>query len=170
MSHPQEHKCSGELVDDGAREYFVCDDADSPRCPSHKATCTDCGKKTRITCYRGEEPLCGACEEEAYGPREREDWRESSGRCTSCKLFYDLICSEDRKDLCYTCAKVCMNRCGPSAPGSKLCYECIDGEPSAAYAQFCDECGKSVVNGRLTCLCPYEEEDLKKMDRQLLRQ
>ena len=30
------HVCSGERVDNGRREYFECDDADSPRCPSYR--------------------------------------------------------------------------------------------------------------------------------------
>jgi hypothetical protein len=153
MSQLQEHVCSGEIVDDGRREYFVCDDDDSPRCPSHKATCTDCKEKKRITCYRGEEPLCEACEEEAYGPREQEDWRESSGRCKSCHFFYHLSASWDRRDICVPCAAAAASAAA-----------------SAAAEQACDECGKSVVNGRLTCLCPYDEDDLKKMDRQLSRQ
>jgi len=33
----------------------------------------------------------------------------------------------------------------------------------------CDECGKAVKNGRLTCLCWADEEDLKKMDIMLSR-
>jgi hypothetical protein len=29
------HHCSGEHIDDGISEYYVCDGNDSPRCPSY---------------------------------------------------------------------------------------------------------------------------------------
>lgn len=35
------HVCSGERVDNGRREYYECDDADSPRCPSHQPVVED---------------------------------------------------------------------------------------------------------------------------------
>jgi hypothetical protein len=33
--------------------------------------------------------------------------------------------------------------------------------------QFCEDCGAPVKNGRMTCLCWADEEDLKRMDRDL---
>jgi len=34
----------------------------------------------------------------------------------------------------------------------------------------CDECGKMSKNGRATCLCPFDKDDLNKMDIMLRRQ
>ena len=33
----------------------------------------------------------------------------------------------------------------------------------------CDDCGKHTKNGRLTCLCPFDQDDINKMDRELRR-
>ena len=33
----------------------------------------------------------------------------------------------------------------------------------------CDECGKHSKNGRATCLCPFDQDDLRKMDVELRR-
>ena len=30
------HRCSGEIVDDGYCEYFLCDERDDPLCPQYK--------------------------------------------------------------------------------------------------------------------------------------
>lgn len=67
--------------------------------------CTGCGdKEARITMHAGDDAhLCAACEENMYGPPEHEDWRERTGRCSSCDYFYDLVSSADRRDLCPTC-------------------------------------------------------------------
>lgn len=72
-----------------------------------KKSCADCGhvpKDGHFPCYRGEEPLCADCEEDFYGPRSPDDWRERTGHCTKCDRFYDLICSSDKKDLCPNCS------------------------------------------------------------------
>ena len=69
-------------------------------------SCTDCGytpEDGHFPCYRGNDPLCAVCEENAYGPPEEEDWRERTGRCSTCDLFYDLRFSTDRRNLCYSC-------------------------------------------------------------------
>ena len=34
----------------------------------------------------------------------------------------------------------------------------------------CDECGKHSKNGRATCLCPFDQDDINKMDLALCRQ
>ena len=34
----------------------------------------------------------------------------------------------------------------------------------------CDECGKHSKNGRATCLCPFDQDDIRKMDVALRRQ
>jgi hypothetical protein len=34
----------------------------------------------------------------------------------------------------------------------------------------CDECGKHSKNGRATCLCPFDKDDIRKMDVALMRQ
>jgi len=34
----------------------------------------------------------------------------------------------------------------------------------------CDECGKMSKNGRATCLCPFDQDDINKMDLALRRQ
>ena len=34
----------------------------------------------------------------------------------------------------------------------------------------CDECGKYSKNGRATCLCPFDQDDIRKMDLALHRQ
>lgn len=102
------HVCSGERVDDGRSEYYVCDGADSPRCPFHKksSTCADCGDIPEdgiFHTFRGDSPLCDPCAEAAYGPPSPVDQRESIGRCAKCDLFYNLISSMDRRDLCNKC-------------------------------------------------------------------
>ena len=77
-----------------------------PRC------CADCGhvpKDGHFPFYRGDDPLCAACEENAYGPPEYEDWRERTGRCGMCDLFYDLRCSSDRRDLCFSCSPASLD-------------------------------------------------------------
>jgi hypothetical protein len=68
--------------------------------------CTDCGEKPEdghFPCFRGDDALCADCEEEFYGPSTPDYWRERTGRCCQCDHFFDLICSSDRRDLCYKC-------------------------------------------------------------------
>ena len=48
------------------------------------------------------------CDEDGHFPSSRceevaDDWREMTGRCMNCDLFYNLICSSDRRDLCRKC-------------------------------------------------------------------
>jgi len=77
-------------------------------CKQATKLCADCGcppKNGGFSCYRGDDPLCADCEEGAYGPPEEVDWRDRSGRCSKCDLFYDLYSSSDRRDLCYSCVK-----------------------------------------------------------------
>ena len=76
--------------------------------PCKQATqlCADCGekpKKGHFSCYRSDDPLCDDCEVKAHGPQSPVDWRECYGRCSKCDLYYTLICSSDRRDLCRWC-------------------------------------------------------------------
>jgi len=126
-----QHHCSGER--EYRPEERLCDKRDDPRCPQHLSSsktaaavepvrapadlprrnsivtprvCADCSRVPedgRFHCYRGNEPLCADCEEAAYGPPSPDYWRERTGRCCQCDHFFDLICSSDRKDLCYKC-------------------------------------------------------------------
>ena len=77
-----EHHCSGES--EYRPEERLCDDRDDPRCPQHRP------RRNSIVSPR------------AYADDE-DDWRERTGRCCQCDYFFDLICSSDRKDLCYKC-------------------------------------------------------------------
>ena len=107
------HHCSGE--NEYRSDERLCEYRDDPRCPQHSArrnsivsprACADCGEKPEddhFPCFRGDEPLCAHCEEEAYGPRSPEERRERTGRCCQCNCSFELICSSDRKDLCYKC-------------------------------------------------------------------
>ena len=75
-------------------------------CQQLTRTCADCGsppKKGHFSCYRGNDPLCHDCDANANGPQSPVDWRESYGRCSKCDLYYALICSSDRRDLCRWC-------------------------------------------------------------------
>jgi len=106
-----EHKCSPIRVDNGHVEYYDCDDADSPSCPQNRKPtkcCADCGcapDDGYFSFYRGNEPLCPDCEKAAYGPPSPDDLRARSGACNKCGYHYMLICSSDRRDLCYSCEK-----------------------------------------------------------------
>lgn len=108
-----------------------------------KKSCTDCGytpEDGHFPCYRGDDPLCSACEENAYGPPEEEDWRERTGRCTRCDLFYDLRCSSDRRDLCYSC------------PPSSLAKARLGSRTSVSYEEDddgseCPGCGCFIRDG-----------------------
>ena len=93
-------------------------------------------------------PLCGHCLDmldEAPKPHWcgkqdceqcQSEYYEQCGGCgTNCNLWDDRYCKA-----CYDVRYVakCTRGCGPTAPGSKRCYECIDGpEPirSPAYAE-----------------------------------
>jgi len=69
----------------------------------HCADCSILPENGFFPFYRGSDPLCADCEEAAYGPPSPVDWRERTGRCSKCDIFYDLISSSDRRDLCYKC-------------------------------------------------------------------
>lgn len=72
--------------------------------PCKQATrrCADCDTRPEggyFPYFRGEDALCADCAE----PDAPEDWRESTGRCTECDYFFELICSSDRRDVCHAC-------------------------------------------------------------------
>ena len=73
-------------------------------------------------------PDCEQCQSEYY---------EQCGGCgTNCNLWDDRYCKS-----CYDVRYVakCTKGCGPTAPGSKRCYECIDGpEPEPDFRTMDD--------------------------------
>ena len=97
--------------------------------------CADCNhvpEDGHFPCYRGDDALCADCEEENYG-NSPQDWRERTGRCTKCDLFFDLICSSDDRTCCRSCAmqppveldEECPGCGGPSRPGANgYCAAC----------------------------------------------
>lgn len=120
---PRFHSCRGQF--DYDLDCYVCDDRDDPLCPFNrsqeacdwywfngqrhrlKKSCADCGyipEDGHFPAYRGHDPLCATCEEKFYGPPSPEDWRERTGNCTKCNLFFDLICSSDDRTCCPPCA------------------------------------------------------------------
>ena len=117
-----------------------------PRC------CADCGhvpKDGHFPYYRGDDPLCAACEENAYGPPEYEDWRERTGRCSNCDLFYDLRCSSDRRDLCYSCVPAADSR-------TSVSYEEDDDDGSECPGCGCNIRGGLAANGY--CVICWQEK------------
>jgi len=108
--------------DDCGKQFSVGLVIDPTRCPScffssknpcqrrnsivSPRACADCDEKPEdghFPFFRGDDPLCADCEEEFYGPPSPEERRERTGRCCQCNYFFELICSSDRKDLCYKC-------------------------------------------------------------------
>jgi len=123
-------------------------DAIPPAAPLR--SCADCGhvpEDGHFPCYRGNDALCADCEENAYGPPEYEDWRERTGRCGTCDLFYDLHCSSDRRDLCY--------RCKPSSLGGLASPKAKAGASSRTSVSYeedddgseCPGCGCNLRGG-----------------------
>jgi hypothetical protein len=108
----QEHKCSGEFVDDGFSEYYVCDYADSPRCPQRcpqnkpsEKYCTDCGVQRKEV-----EPVlncawyCKPC------------WKTRFTQCTDCGTVPKngfFTCYRGEEPLCADCEEAAY---GPPSP------------------------------------------------------
>ena len=98
------HVCSGTRLSEGWPKQLICNESScSIRRP---LCCTDCGytpENDAFRTFRGDYPLCDLCAEAAYGPPSPVDRRERTGRCDKCEFAYDLLCSTDRRDLCYSC-------------------------------------------------------------------
>jgi hypothetical protein len=133
-----------------------------PSLPPPARSCADCGhvpKDGHFPCYRGNEALCADCEENAYGPPEHEDWRERTGRCGTCDLFYDLHSSSDRRDLCYSCSPTSLG--GLASPGAKdgartsMSYE-DDDDGSECPGCGCNIRGGLAANGY--CVICWQEK------------
>lgn len=98
------HVCSGERLCDGWPRLLICDE---PTCSIRRPRCcADCGYTPEdgyFSTFRGSHPLCEPCAEAAYGPPSPSNCREHTGHCARGSHNYDLICSSDRRDLCYEC-------------------------------------------------------------------
>ena len=98
------HVCSGTRLSEGWPKQLICNESScSIRRP---LCCADCGytpENDAFRTFRGNYPLCDLCAEAAYGPPSPVDRRERTGRCDKCEFAYDLLCSTDRRDLCYSC-------------------------------------------------------------------
>lgn len=90
-----EHTCSGELVDDGFSEYYVCDYADSPRCPQTEKHCADCGiKREQLEPVLNCAWYCKPC------------WKIRFERCTDCGFIPKhgfFPCYRGEEPLCANC-------------------------------------------------------------------
>ena len=82
---------------------------------------------------------------------------------------YCSYCSYQDQE--YECPGCGRSRVDPSSNNGYCgaCWHQYYGFQEDPWEEACDECGKLCVEGRLTCLCPYDEEDIRKMDIQLSR-
>ena len=112
----QDHKCSGEFVDDGFSEYYACDYADSPRCPQYtpqQKHCADCGAIREET-----EPellcdwYCKPCWQTRFAPKK------CCSDCGSVSKDGFFPCYRGDDPLCATCEEAWL---GPRSPD---CYSC----------------------------------------------
>jgi hypothetical protein len=87
--------------------------------------------------------------------------KSSTDYCSSCAYSVDDYecpgCGRSRID-----SSVNNGYCG-------ACWHQYYGFQDDPWEEACDECGKPCSNGRLTCLCPYDADDIRKMDIQLSR-
>lgn len=117
-----EMDCSNTVVSSN----MICADcweANLTREPPDYEGCLGCGYySTELADTNG---YCGACWNQRFGCESPVP--HQCGGCETCQLEYYEQC-DDR----YT--PKCTNGCGPPAQGSTLCYTCINGERSAAYA------------------------------------
>jgi hypothetical protein len=136
-----------------------------------KPGCIECGSRT-ITCYRGDDPLCASCEEDAYGSSPSCcNQREMTGKCQECNYFYDMVCSEDSRTLCRPCQNMLReqrrycNRCEgyyhleKGHEERRECYDCDRHQAIMNPENVCEECG---VESWAECDCSkieVEEEE-----------
>ena len=142
--NPASHKCSGRVDYDFG--CYVCDDNDDPRCPSHHLA-----RALHKECATREEILNEIEYLENLFTLDRDDEDHAATRLSIKRLRRKLA------QMCEDCGNQ-LSYCRDS--GQILCPPC------ASRLQYsCDECGEPSNNGRATCLCWADEEDLARMDR-----
>jgi hypothetical protein len=131
-----------------------------PSLPPPARSCADCGhvpEDGHFPCYRGDDAICVNCD--LYADEAPDDWRERTGRCGTCDLFYDLRCSSDRRDLCYSCSPTSLG--GLASPGAKdgartsMSYE-DDDDGSECPGCGCNIRGGLAANGY--CVICWQEK------------
>jgi len=150
--NPTSHKCSGEF--DFYRGIYVCDDNDDPRCPSHHLA-----RSLHTEMMTREDILIEIKYRESMLAWDRGEIDHAAVRFGIERL---------RRQLAQMCED-CGNQLSVVRAGEQtVCHPCAGRRNSIVSPRdrnFCDECGEPSNNGRATCLCWADEEDLARMDR-----
>lgn len=107
-------------------------------------SCADCGHVPEdgfFPCYRGDDAICVNCD--LYADEAPDDWRERTGRCSKCDLFYALRCSSDRRDRCYSCHRPSASLAGHNSPVASAAF----GSHSSVSHEECPGCGNYCRGG-----------------------
>ena len=85
------------------------------------------------------------------------------------KFLYLVGQEESRRNSC-TCTVHSLERQTKVGEDGVVLYDHAFLNATFSKDGPCDECGKHSKNGRATCLCPFDQDDIKKMDLALRRQ
>ena len=85
------------------------------------------------------------------------------------KFLYLVGQEESRRNSC-TCTVHSLERQTKVGEDGVVLYDHAFLNATFSKDGPCDECGKMSKNGRATCLCPFDQDDINKMDLALRRQ
>ena len=85
------------------------------------------------------------------------------------KFLYLVGQEESRRNSC-TCTVHSLERQTKVGEDGTVLYDHAFLNATFSKDGPCDECGKMSKNGRATCLCPFDQDDIHKMDLALRRQ
>ena len=85
------------------------------------------------------------------------------------QFLYHVGQEESRRNSC-TCTVHSLERQTKVGEDGTVLYDHAFLNATFSKDGQCDECGKMSKNGRATCLCPFDQDDINKMDLALRRQ
>ena len=165
------------------------------KCREEWSRCPDCGDMGATVlgsnycheCYSRRNHPCNAPAADGWCPECEMFTVVLPNICTDCQKKRDnvCICHEENARACPSCTRRIAEAaeydvwCGVPEPyctcdgGDEPCDHCAQYLADKAEYDIwcgvdeCDDCGAPVNDGRLTCLCWADEEDLARMDRDL---
>ena len=129
-------------------------------CSSWSVACPNCGD-TGATVLGSN--YCHECSSKRNHPCNAQP--AADGWCPRCDIYTVVL-----PNLCSDCQRKCDDVCRCDG-GDEPCDHCARYLADKAEEDIwcgvdeCDDCGAPVKNGRMTCLCWADEEDLARMDR-----
>ena len=85
------------------------------------------------------------------------------------KFLYHVSQEESRRNSCF-CTVHPLERDTKVGEDGTVMFDTAVLNATFSKDGPCDECGKHSKNGRATCLCPFDQDDIRKMDVALMRQ